>query len=340
MGDVAQGRDPASDRKAAALEAQGQAAHDALTLEALLDQWAALRLVDKRESYAAEAVRAIKVAFPKQLPLPAAGLDRAAVVRILDDITKAGKPTMAARTAAYARACYQWAIRRGSINSNPFANLPLKPTVRRERVLADAELRAIWQATARPGSFNSIVRLLILTAQRRDECAGMAWSELSHDLTVWTIPATRAKNGQDNIVPLGSPAQDILKAASRYEGNPLVFPGDNGVFSGWSKSKDRLDQRSGVSEWTLHDLRRTTATGLQRLGARLEVTEAILNHVAGSRAGIVGVYQRHHWANEKRAALNAWGEYVAAIIEDRDAADNVTPLRSRTAKSNKTEARG
>jgi hypothetical protein len=95
-----------------------------------------------------------------------------------------------------------------------------------------------------------------------------------------------------------------------------------------------------VSEWTLHDLRRTTATGLQRLGARLEVTEAILNHVAGSRAGIVGVYQRHHWANEKRAALNAWGEYVAAIIEDRDAADNVTPLRSRTAKSNKTEARG
>ena len=155
MGDVAAGRDPAGDRKAAALEARRKAAHEELTLAALLDQWSALRLADKRESYAAEAVRAIKVAFPKQLPLPAADLERATVVRVLDEITKAGKPAMAARTAAYARACYQWAIRRGSIEANPFAALPINPTVKRERVLTDAELRAIWQATAKPGSFNS-----------------------------------------------------------------------------------------------------------------------------------------------------------------------------------------
>ena len=129
LGDVAQGLDPAADRKAAALEARRKAAHQALTLEALLDQWSALRLADKRESYAAEAVRAIKVAFPKQLPLPAADLDRATVVKILDGLTKDGKPAMAARTAAYARACYQWAIRRGSIEANPFAALPINPTV-------------------------------------------------------------------------------------------------------------------------------------------------------------------------------------------------------------------
>ena len=106
-----------------------------------------------------------------------------------------------------------------------------------------------------------------------------------------------------------------------------MFPGEKGVFSGWSKSKERLDLRSGVSGWTLHDLRRTTATGLQRLGVRLEVTEAVLNHVAGSRAGIVGVYQRHEWADEKRAALTAWGEHVAAIVEARESGGNVTPLR-------------
>lgn len=106
-----------------------------------------------------------------------------------------------------------------------------------------------------------------------------------------------------------------------------MFPGDRGVFSGWSKSKDRLDRRSGVTDWTLHDLRRTTATGLQKLGVRLEVTEAVLNHIAGSRAGIVGVYQRHTWAEEKRAALNAWGEHVAAIVEGCEADGNVTPLR-------------
>jgi integrase len=276
-------------------------------------------------------VRAIKVAFPKQLPLPAADLDRAAVVRVLDNITKAGKPAMAARTAAYARACYQWAIRRGSLTSNPFVNLPLNATARRNRVLADAELLATWQATAGGGSFNSIVRMLILTAQRRDEVAGMAWSELADDLTVWVIPGARAKNDQDNIVALTPQAQAMIRDAKRYEGNPLVFPGENGVFSGWSKAKDRLDKASGVNDWRLHDIRRTAATGLQRLGVRLEVTEAILNHVAGSRAGIVGLYQRHNWADEKRAALSAWGEYVGAIVEGRKPGGNVAAFRARGA---------
>jgi integrase len=107
----------------------------------------------------------------------------------------------------------------------------------------------------------------------------------------------------------------------------LVFPGEQGVFSGWSKSKGRLDRRGGIAGWTLHDSRRTVATGLQKLGVRLEVTEAVLNHVAGSRAGIIGVYQRHTWSDEKRAALNAWGEHVGAIVEGRESGGNVTLLR-------------
>src|SRR5262249_46997799 len=87
----------------------------------------------------------------------------------------------------------------------------------------------------------------------------------------------------------------------------LVLPGERGTpFSGWSKAKSALDTASGVSGWWLHDLRRTVATGLQRLGVRLEVTEAVLNHLSGSRAGVVGIYQRHDWAEEKRAALDAW----------------------------------
>ena len=293
LGDVAKGLDPAADRKAAALATKIKAARDELTLDALLDQWSALRLADRRESYAAEAVRAIKVAFQKQLPLPAADVDRATVVRVLDNLTKAGKPAMAARTAAYGRACYQWAIRRGSIAANPFVNLPVAPTVKRDRVLTDAELRAIWQATAKPGSFSSIVRMLMVTAQRRDEVADMARLELSGDLSTWTIPASRAKNGQISIVPLAPQAKAILEAAPRYEGNRLVFPGERGTYSGWSKSKDRLDRDSGVKDWRLHDIRRSVAAGLQRLGVRLEVVETILNHIVGSRAGIVGIYQRY-----------------------------------------------
>jgi integrase len=148
---------------------------------------------------------------------------------------------------------------------------------------------------------------------------------ISGDRSTWTIPASRAKNGASHIVPLSRQAQDMLFAMPRF--GELVFPGLRGVFSGWGKAKATLDVRAGVADWRLHDLRRTTATGLQRLGVRLEVTEAILNHISGSRAGIVGIYQRHDWNAEKRTALDAWGEHVLAIVEGRPVASNVAVLR-------------
>jgi hypothetical protein len=114
------------------------------------------------------------------------------------------------------------------------------------------------------------------------------------------------------------------------------------TFSGWSKAKRALDKAiiaargkaatdagatpAPLIAWTLHDLRRTVATGLQRLGVRLEVTEAVLNHISGSRAGIRGVYQQHDWAAEKRAALDGWAAHVVSITEDRFIADNVVTL--------------
>ena len=329
LGDVAKGRDPAADRKAAALDARRKAAHEALTLDALLDQWSALRLADKRQSYAAEAVRALRHAFDRSLALPAADLDRAAVVRVLDGLTKDGKPAMATRTAAYGRACFQWAIRRSALETNPFTNLPLTPVAKRERVLTDEELRSIWLATAGPGPYNAIVRMLMVTGQRREEVAGMTWDEIAPDVSAWTIAASRAKNGAAHIVPLSAQAHAVLRAAPRRESvdePELVFPGLRGQFNGYSKAKEALDEKCSVKDWRLHDLRRTMATGLQWLGVRLEVTEAVLNHVAGSRAGIIGVYQRHTWAVEKRSALNAWGAHVAAIVEGRESGGNVTAL--------------
>jgi integrase len=334
LGDVAKGRDPASDRREAAREARRKATHDALNLEALLEQWGTLRLADQRERYATEAVRALRYAFAKQLKAPAADLDRAAVVQVLDALTKKGKAAMASRTAAYGRACYQWATKRGSLAANPFQNLPQVPIAKRERVLADGELRSIWIATADPGSFNAIVRMLMLTGQRREEVTGMTWEEIAPDLSTWTIPASRAKNGVAHFVPLSTQAQAILRAAPRRAEDvdnadepELVFPGQRGPFGGFGKSKAMLDERCGAKEWRLHDLRRTMATGLQRLGVRLEVTEAVLNHVSGSLAGIVGVYQRHDYAAEKRAALTAWGEHVGTIVEKREFVDNVRALR-------------
>ena len=322
LGDVAKGRDPAAERKEAARQASSQA----LTLDALLEQWRALKLADRRERYAAEAVRAIRSAFPKHLRAPADDLDRAAIIRVLDALARDGKTAMARSTAAYGRACYQWAVKRGSLSVNPFMGLSLAATVKRERVLTDDELRAIWRATAGPGPYNAIVRMLMLTGQRRGEAAGMTWDELAP--STWTIPGVRTKNGAAHLVPLSPQAQAILRVCPQFDDSDLVFPGLRGPFSGFAMAKAALDKASGVQDWRLHDIRRTVATGLQRLGVRLEVTEAVLNHVSGSRAGIVGVYQRHTWAEEKRAALNAWGERVAALVDrTNQATGKVTSFR-------------
>lgn len=345
FGEVARGRDPAAERKAAAIETQRKAADEALTLSALIEQWKTLRLAERRERYAVEAVRALKFAFAGQLKAPAADLDRRIVVRVLDNLAKDGKAAMASRTAAYGRACYHWAVKRSSLASNPFQDLPLAPVAKRERVLTDDELRTIWQATAGPGSYNAIVRMLMLTGQRREEVAGATWDEIAPDLSTWTIPASRAKNGVAHIVSLSAQAQSIVTTARRFAkeaaGEPsdapgddkpdLVFPGLRGPFNGFGKAKEQLDKACGVKGWRLHDLRRTMATGLQKLKVPLEVTEAVLNHISGSRAGIVGIYQRYDYAAEKRAALNAWGARVAAIVDGREAADNVTPLRVKSA---------
>jgi integrase len=343
MGDVAKGRNPAAERKEAAAAEWAKRVRGRLTLAILIQDWARLHLIHRRPRYAAEAVRALRHGFSKHLDRPAEDLDRAAVVQALDSLSRPRKEkgkgkssirhgtAIAGRTAAYGRACFAWAMKRGTLPNNPFAELPMVSSViKRERVLSDEEAGAIWRAAGEvPLPFGALVRLLMLTGQRREEVAGMTWTELSEDLTTWTIPATRTKNGIPHLVPLSQPARELLHAlpsdgpgdvrgARQLAKLALVFPGERGTpFSGWSKAKSALDTASGVSGWWLHDLRRTLATGLQRFGVRLEVTEAVLNHLSGSRAGVVGIYQRHDWAEEKRAALDAWSAHLLAAAEGR-----------------------
>jgi integrase len=343
LGDVAKGRDPAADRKEAARKAKEKAAQEALTLGVLIDKWEQRHLADKRPGYAAEATRALRFAFGKQLKSSAANLSPKAVKATLNGIADKGKKATARLTGAYGRACYGWAIGKDLLAENPFAGVKLEAVASRERVLSDDELKAVWDATKGPGAYNGIVRMLLVTGQRREEVAGMTWDEIAPDLSTWTIPAGRAKNGVAHIVPLSPQAQAIVKAVPRVakddadekdaDRTDFVFLGRGGAFNGFSKAKTTLDEDSGVTRWRLHDLRRTLATGLQRLGVRLEVTEAVLNHVSGSRAGIVGIYQRHEWAEEKRMALNAWGAHVAVIVENRDSPGNVTPMRRSAAAS-------
>jgi integrase len=366
MGDVAKGRNPAAERKEAAAAERAKRTRDRLTLRVLIDDWHRLHLAVRRPSYAAEAVRALHYAFPHALDDAAEDLDRATVMRALDALTrrrarenasgayKAKGAAMSGRTAAYGRAAFAWAVKRGMVQSNPFAHLPVvKSVAKRERVLSDCEIGEIWRAACDAAPpYGTIVRLLTLTGQRRGEVAGMAWDELADDLSSWTIPGERTKNGAVHMVPLSAAARDLLavllpdhpsEATRALAASALTLPGAVGTpFAGWSKAKAALDkaitdaramaaEASGataapLAPWSIHDLRRTLATGLQRLGVRLEVTEAVLNHVSGSRGGIVGVYQRHDWAAEKRAALDAWAAHVLAIAERTTTADNVVKL--------------
>jgi integrase len=328
MGDAAKGRDPVGERQATKAEAiRKAAAAPALTLEGLIGKWTALALRDRRASYAHEAVRALRKAFPKHMELPAEALTKDDVQDLVDDMVSAGKPVMARQVGRYGAAAFSWAWKRNMVSGSPFVRLDTPAAKTRDRVLSDEELRAIWQATAEPGGFNSVVRLLMLTGQRLNEVAGMAWEELSADLTTWELPGERSKNGKAHVIPLSPQARAVIEAAPRYA-NRLCFPGRDGVMNSWGRMKDRLDEASGVEGWTLHDLRRTLATNLQKIGVRLEVTEAALNHVSGSRAGIVGVYQRHSWADEKRAALEAWAARLDAIVAGVEPASNVTKLRA------------
>jgi integrase len=326
LGDVARGRDPAGERKAALLAAKRKA--EASTLGALIEQWEALHLASRRANYATAAVQTIGRVFAKHLDRPAADLDRASVVRTLDALARDGKAQMAAMAARYGSALFGWAVRRGSVEANPFARVPIAPIARRERTLNAEEIRQVWAATAGPGPFNGIVRALLLTGARREEVAGMTWDELASDWSAWTLPAARSKNGLPHVVPLSAQMQDLLRSRLRIQGSNLVFAGERGVFSGWSKSKHRLDMDSGTSGWTLHDLRRTVATRLgDDLGIQPHVVEAALNHMSGHKAGVAGVYNKAAYAKEKRAALAAWGAHVEAIVAGREADENVTRLR-------------
>ncbi len=323
------GADPVVERRQERATAKDAAAGIG-TLSALLDHYGAVR--GKQLRSWPDCQRQIRNVFKSHLERPVSALAAPDLQATAD---MHGSQQAAAAAVRYVRPVLGWAAKRGMVAAGVADLEPPTKVVQRERVLTDAELLAIWRATDAKGTFGRLIRLLILTGQRREEVAAMAWPELSPDRQSWTIPTARQKSKAAHMVPMCEAARAILPAdepdAATRETN-LVFPGQRGTpFGGWSKAKADLDKASGVKDWRIHDIRRTVATGLQRLGVRLEVTEAVLGHVSGSRAGVVGIYQRHDWAAEKRAALAAWADHVAGMVEGRPAESNVVPLTARAA---------
>ena len=222
-------------------------------------------------------------------------------------------------------AFFGWAIGEGIAEVNPVigTNKSSKGSSR-ERVLTDDELVKIWNA-APANDYGRIVKLLMLTGQRRDEIANLRWSEVGDDQIV--LPKERTKNSRPHDVPLSPMARSVLDESLEVDDRVNVFGRGQSGFSGFSNAKERLDEASGVTGWTLHDLRRTCATRLADLGTLPHVIEAVLNHVSGHRAGVAGVYNRSAYTTEKRAALEIWGIHVQTLLARAEGA-NVTKLRA------------
>lgn len=258
---------------------------------------------------------------------------RSAIVKLLDGISRDSGPVAANRVRSSLSAMWVWGLRSGTIEGeNSVVHVP-KPgsEAPRERVLTDAELALVWQATAGDHDHDRIVRLLMLTGARREEMAGMGWKEIEGSL--WTLPRARSKNGLQHEVPLGALA--LAQLPPKRDGRAQVFGEGKDGFSGWSRCKDRLDERIfellrkafterqerepktdevACPKWTLHDLRRTLSTWLNENGTEPHVVEAVLNHVSGAaRRGVAGVYNRAQYREPKQAALARWEKHIRKL---------------------------
>ncbi|MFZ2555550.1 MAG: site-specific integrase [Minisyncoccia bacterium] len=256
-------------------------------------------------------------------------ITRSEVVAVLDRIVANGAPSAGNHALSAVRKFFNWCVERGLIEISPCTAIK-KPTPHRsrDRVLSDHELAAIWSAARSVGyPYGSIVQLLILTAQRRGEVTGMRWHDIDFEKSTWSIPAERTKSNRQQILPLVPAAMEIITSLPKL-GADHVFPAQGesqNAFSGFSKSKRRLDETSGVRVWTLHDLRRTAATGMASLGVSPHVVERVLNHTSGTLGGVAGVYNRFGYLPEMCAALEKWSEQIRPF--DLDAKQNSQEMR-------------
>ena len=241
-------------------------------------------------------------------------ITRADVIAVLDEVG-ARAPVLANRLHSVLGKLFKWVDAKGiSVNANVCSNIESFKETSRDRVLDDDELRKVWIAAGDLGHpYTGIIHLLILTGQRRNEIADLRWSEIDLEEKALHLPAARTKNKHPHDVPLSAQALHAIASVPRRIDAERIFTVRQHPVA-LHRVKERLDANSGVRDWVWHDLRRTVASGLQRLGVRLEVTEAVLNHRSGSMAGIVGVYQRHDYATEKRAALQRWADHVEGLV--------------------------
>jgi integrase len=252
-------------------------------------------------------------------------IDRRTIALRLAEVETASGPIARNRVRSSLSAFFNWAVREGLLDANPVAGTArADERGSRDRVLTQAELAELWAALPQ-GDFGEIVRLLILTGQRREEIGGLRWSEVELDRGLIVLPPVRTKNLRQHEMPLSTQARAIIERQPKRKGRDYIFGIGEAGFSGWSKSKERLDQAllakrkaadrraKPLPSWRLHDLRRTCATQMAELGVLPHVVEQALNHVSGAKAGVAGVYNRSKMTDAVRDALQRWGDALDQI---------------------------
>jgi integrase len=248
-------------------------------------------------------------------PLSLAEIDRRRIAQLLAGIEMASRPVARNRVRSSLSAFFTWLVREGLIEVNPVTGTgKAVEGPSRDRVLTQSELAEVWRGAT--GRFGDVIRLLVLTGQRRNEIGGLRWSEVDFDRAMIVLPPERTKNKVRHELPLAPAALEILKA--RYHGSGSACGNDDRIFRGidWAKGKAQLDGAlpASVGKWRIHDLRRTAATHMAELGVQPHIIEALLNHVSGHKGGVAGIYNRAKYADEMRHALQRWADHVEALI--------------------------
>jgi integrase len=339
LGDVAGGKDPAAMKRAAreARTAEQSTADGVEKVAASFVERYARR--NCGASWARETERLLRIEVVPKIGAKRIGeVTRADVHDLLDGMVDRGSPVNANRLLAVLRRMFNWCVERGLVERSPCEKLKAPtPEQARDRVLSDEEISVAWRAFERVGwPFGIIAQLLLLTGARRDEIAAGRWGEIDREARTWTIAKERSKNGVAHEIPLSDAAMRIV------DGLPVIGSGRDGfVFtttggtpvSGWSRAKaqidaavleavradaavrgEKLEDATAPEHWTLHDIRRTAASGMAGLGIVPHVVEAILGHRSGTIKGVAAIYNRYSYAAEKRAALNAWARRLEAIV--------------------------
>jgi integrase len=318
LGRVAKGGDPLEERRR---EQRNKAdAFDTIGRE-YLDREAksGLRSIGQNRSVLERLI------FPELGTLQIGEIKKSDVIRLLDKVGDRSGPAMARQTFAVLRRVLSWHEARDDHFSSPIKRGMARDVVAspkaRDRILDDDELRALWRATeASAGPFGALVRFLLLTGARRSEALGMRWGELNGEGADWVLPASRNKVGRDLVRPLSGEALAVLKGLPRV-GDFVFSLNGKAPIGAVSTFKRCLDETSGVTGWTLHDLRRTARSLMARAGVAERHAEECLGHIQG---GVKATYDRHKYYDEKKRAYEMLAAQVQRIVNPQA---NVVPLR-------------